>query len=39
LGARILQRARSSALRHVFTLVIVLLGLQMIYKGMGGRGL
>jgi uncharacterized membrane protein YfcA len=38
-GAKVLARATSSTLRVVFTVVIVVLGLQMIYKGAGGPGL
>ena len=34
LGARVLVVARTPALRLVFTLVIVALGIEMIYKGM-----
>jgi uncharacterized membrane protein YfcA len=37
LGARVLVRAHARALRVVFALVIVLLGLQMIYNGFTGR--
>jgi uncharacterized membrane protein YfcA len=38
IGARVLTRAKSSALRMLFTAVIVVLALQMIYKGFGGKG-
>jgi uncharacterized membrane protein YfcA len=37
LGAYLLVRARSRMLRIVFSLVIVLLGIEMIYKGLAGR--
>jgi uncharacterized protein len=37
LGARVLMRAPVKALRVVFAVVIVLLGVQMIYKGLTGR--
>jgi uncharacterized membrane protein YfcA len=37
LGARILPRLRSSALRHVFGAVVVLLALEMFYNGVSGR--
>ncbi len=37
LGARVLMRAPVRALRAVFALVIVALGVQMIYKGLTGR--
>src|SRR6266853_6465428 len=36
-GARVLENVRSTALRVVFAAVIVVLGLQMIYKGLSGR--
>lgn len=36
-GARVLVRARTRALRVVFALVIVMLGVQMIYNGLTGR--
>jgi len=35
-GSRVLVHARSSVLRVVFALVVVALGVQMIYKGLGG---
>jgi uncharacterized membrane protein YfcA len=38
-GARVLTRAKASALRIVFTSVIVVLAGQMIYKGLGGQGI
>ena len=37
LGARVLVRAQSRMLRIVFSLVIVLLGAEMIYNGLTGR--
>lgn len=37
LGARVLVRARTRALRAVFALLIVMLGVQMIYNGLTGR--
>ena len=37
LGTRVLVEARTSSLRLVFSLVIALLGLEMIYKGLVGR--
>jgi uncharacterized membrane protein YfcA len=37
LGARLLPRLRSSALRHVFALVVVVLALEMFYRGVTGR--
>lgn len=37
LGARILMRVQSTVLRRVFTVVIVILGIQMIYNGITGR--
>jgi len=37
LGTRILVKADTKWLRLVFSVVIVLLGLQMIYKGLSGR--
>jgi len=36
-GARVLARARTRLLRIVFSLVILLLGLEMIYSGLTGR--
>jgi uncharacterized membrane protein YfcA len=36
LGARVLVRAQTRILRFVFSLVIVALGLEMIYKGLTG---
>jgi uncharacterized membrane protein YfcA len=36
-GARVLARARTRLLRIVFSLVILLLGLEMIYNGLTGR--
>ncbi|HET8655159.1 MAG TPA: sulfite exporter TauE/SafE family protein [Longimicrobiaceae bacterium] len=36
LGARILPRARTVYLRHVFLVVLVVLGLQMLYEGVTG---
>ncbi len=35
LGARILQRAKSQKLRMLFSAVVVILGLQMLHKGVG----
>ncbi|MGC9105551.1 MAG: sulfite exporter TauE/SafE family protein [Thermoprotei archaeon] len=35
LGARILLRVRNKTVRHVFTLVLLVLGIQMILKGLG----
>jgi uncharacterized membrane protein YfcA len=37
LGTRILMKADTKWLRLVFSVVIVLLGLEMIYKGLSGR--
>ena len=37
LGARVLVRAQTRILRIIFSLVIVLLGVQMIYNGLTGR--
>ena len=37
LGARVLTRVESTALRRVFAAVIVVLGLEMIYNGLTGR--
>ena len=37
LGTQVLVKAKTRSLRLVFSLVIVLLGLEMIYKGVGGR--
>jgi len=37
LGVRILMKAETKVLRLVFSLVIVVLGLQMVYKGLIGR--
>lgn len=37
LGSRILVRAETKSLRLVFSLVILVLGLQMLYKGLWGR--
>jgi len=36
LGSRILVRAETKSLRLVFSLVILVLGLQMLYKGFWG---
>jgi uncharacterized membrane protein YfcA len=36
IGTRILIRAQTNWLRRVFSLVIVLLGLEMLYKGLAG---
>ena len=36
-GARLLVKAETKILRIVFSLVIVLLGLEMLYKGLAGR--
>ena len=36
-GARLLVKAETKVLRIVFSLVIVLLGLEMLYKGLAGR--
>jgi uncharacterized membrane protein YfcA len=37
LGARVLVRARVKVLRYLFAAVIVVLGFEMIYKGIAGR--
>jgi len=37
LGTRILMNADTKLLRLVFSVVILLLGLEMIYKGLSGR--
>lgn len=37
LGTRVLVKAKTQSLRLVFSLVIVVLGLEMIYKGISGR--
>ena len=37
LGARVLVRAQTNALRLVFSTVIVALGIEMIYNGLTGR--
>jgi uncharacterized protein len=37
LGTRVLVKAKTRSLRLVFSLVIVLLGLEMIYQGIAGR--
>ena len=37
LGTRVLVKAKTRSLRLVFSLVIVLLGLEMVYKGIAGR--
>ncbi len=37
IGSRILARTNTRALRVVFAIVIALVGVEMIYKGMGGR--
>ena len=37
IGSRILVRARTKSLRLVFSLVILVLGLQMLYKGLAGH--
>jgi uncharacterized membrane protein YfcA len=37
IGARFLARTRTRVIRVIFALTIVLLGLQMIYKGLSGR--
>ena len=37
LGTRILMKAETNWLRLVFSVVIVVLGLEMIYKGLSGR--
>jgi uncharacterized membrane protein YfcA len=37
IGTRILVKAETKWLRLVFSIVIVLLALQMIYKGISGR--
>jgi uncharacterized membrane protein YfcA len=37
LGARVLVRAQTQILRIVFSLAIVLLGVEMIYNGLTGR--
>src|SRR2546422_528092 len=37
LGTRILMKAETNWLRLVFSVVIVVLGLEMIYKGLAGR--
>ena len=36
-GTRVLMKAETKVLRMVFSLVIVVLGLEMIYKGVTGR--
>ena len=36
LGARLLGRANTTLLRHVFTVIVVLGALQMLYKGLRG---
>jgi len=36
-GTRVLMKAETKILRIVFSLVIVVLGLEMIYKGFSGR--
>jgi uncharacterized membrane protein YfcA len=36
LGVRILMKAETKVLRLVFSVVIVVLGLQMLYKGLTG---
>jgi len=36
-GTRVLMKAETKVLRIVFSLVIVVLGLEMIYKGVTGR--
>jgi uncharacterized membrane protein YfcA len=37
LGARVLMRVRVKVLRYLFATVIVVLGFEMIYKGISGR--
>jgi uncharacterized membrane protein YfcA len=37
LGARVLMRVRVKVLRYLFATVIVVLGFEMIYKGITGR--
>jgi uncharacterized membrane protein YfcA len=37
LGAKVLARTRTRWLRLIFSVVILLLGLEMIYKGIEGR--
>ena len=37
LGARVLVKARVDVLRNIFSVVIVLLAIQMIYNGFTGR--
>jgi uncharacterized membrane protein YfcA len=37
LGARVLVRARVKVLRYLFAAVVVVLGFEMIYKGIAGR--
>ena len=37
LGARILMKAETKMLRVVFSVVIAILGLQMLYKGLTGE--
>jgi uncharacterized membrane protein YfcA len=36
-GTRILVKAETKMLRLVFSVVIVLLGIEMLYKGLAGR--
>jgi uncharacterized membrane protein YfcA len=37
LGARLLTRTKSDRLRRIFTIVVVLAAVQMLYKGLTGR--
>jgi hypothetical protein len=37
IGARVLVKARVKVLRYLFATVVVVLGLEMIYKGISGR--
>ena len=37
LGTRVLVKAEAKWLRRVFSIVIVVLGIEMLYKGLSGR--
>ena len=37
LGTRVLVKANTRLLRRVFSVVIVVLGIEMLYKGLSGR--
>ena len=37
LGTRVLVKAETKWLRRVFSIVIVVLGIEMLYKGLSGR--